>query len=261
MPIVSSASSESESERVPSKKQKKREKSPVDDPMDEDQPGGDEGDEEEDEEEYEIEKIIDSREGIFKDEMGYLVKWRGYGESENSWVKESDAMGAADLISKFLDEKAAKERAAKKASSKSRKSTDSRKQEAKKRGRVSVKSRADSDEEVVERSPVQPIAKKQKKEKKSTSTRKETEPVSEDDLNLGEFTPLDKYMHLDSWDDLVDKIDTIERDGGEGLFIYGSLTTKENFRLASSVANVKFPQKIIKFYEDNLRWKVSDEAT
>lgn len=74
MPLVTSPGSESESERVPSKKLKKREESPADDPMDEDQPAGDEGDEEGgDDEEYEIEKIIDSREGIFKDVC--FIRW------------------------------------------------------------------------------------------------------------------------------------------------------------------------------------------
>lgn len=70
MPFANLPSSESESERVPSKKQKKREESPADDPMDEDKPVEDEGDEEggdDEEEEYEIEKILDSKEGIFKD--------------------------------------------------------------------------------------------------------------------------------------------------------------------------------------------------
>ena len=142
---------------------------------------------------------------------------------------------------------------------------DPHKQEPKKRGRVSVRSKVDSDDEVPERSPAQPSAKKQKKEKKTASARKEVEPTSDDDLNLGAFAPMDKYMHLDSWDDLVDKIDTIERDGEEGLYIYGTLyvlhgfrrsradiascrTTKENFRLSSNVANVKFPQKVRSYH-------------
>lgn len=60
-----SAQSDSESERVPSKKQKKGEDIPVDDPMDED--GGDKEDEgEEEEEEYEIEAILDSSKEIFR---------------------------------------------------------------------------------------------------------------------------------------------------------------------------------------------------
>lgn len=64
------AHSDSESERVPSKKQKKGEDSPVDDPMDED--GGDE-EEAEGNEEYEIEAIMDSSMDIFKDVCPPLV--------------------------------------------------------------------------------------------------------------------------------------------------------------------------------------------
>jgi len=62
MPRVTAPDSESESERVPSKKQKKTAIT-VDDPMDED--GEDEGDGEE--EEYEIERILDSSTEIFED--------------------------------------------------------------------------------------------------------------------------------------------------------------------------------------------------
>lgn len=127
-----------------------------------------------------------------------------------------------------MDEKRAREKAAaaKKAATKPRKSTEPHKQEAKKRGRVSIKAKADSDKEEPERSPVQPSSKKQKKEKATASSRKKVELVSEgDDLDLdpANFTSMDKYMHLDSWDDLIDKIDTIERGDGDGLFIYGIL--------------------------------------
>jgi hypothetical protein len=131
------------------------------------------------------------------------------------------------LISKYLDEKRAREKAAKKANAKLRKSTEPRKQEPKKRGRVSIKSKADSDEEEPELSPVQPSAKKQKKEKTTASTRKKAgrarTPEEEDELDPESFTSMDKYMHLDSWDDLIDNIDTIERDEEGNLFIYGIL--------------------------------------
>lgn len=62
MTRADSAHSESDSERVPTKKQKKEEEKPVDDPMDEDEEGGEGPDEE-----YEIEKIIDSRDDVFND--------------------------------------------------------------------------------------------------------------------------------------------------------------------------------------------------
>jgi hypothetical protein len=70
-----------------------------------------------DEEEYEIEGILDAKKGAFPQVMwslsrffachtvlgascylhilqgrtGYFVKWKGYGEEENSWVDEKDA--------------------------------------------------------------------------------------------------------------------------------------------------------------------------
>jgi len=176
--------------------------------------------------------------------VGYFVKWKNYPESENSWVRESDApyvsltstwLGAHDfylcrnadeVISKFLDEKRSRDKA-KKTAAKRRKSAELAKQEPKKRGRISVKSKVESDEEEPERSPVQPIAKKQKKEKTTTSTKKKSEPtpeqVPEDDVDPTGFTAMDKYMHLDEWENLIDKIDTIERDEKGNLFIYGTL--------------------------------------
>ena len=125
-----------------------------------------------------------------------------------------------------MDERRAREKAAaaKKGGGKPRKSTEPNKQEPKKRGRISIRSKVDSDEEEPERSPVQPIAKKQKKEKATASTKKKVEQTSEEDeLDPENFMTMDKYMHLDSWDELVDTIDTIERDDKGSLFIYGTL--------------------------------------
>lgn len=124
-----------------------------------------------------------------------------------------------------MDEKRAREKAAaKKAATKPRKSTESRKQEPKKRGRLSTKSKVDSDEEEPEQSPVRPSAKKQKKEKAPTSTRKRVERTPErDGVEIAEFASMDKYMHLDSWEEFVDRIDTIEKDDEGSLFIYGTL--------------------------------------
>src|SRR3978361_761308 len=50
------------------------------------------------EEHYEIEKVLDSR--LFRNRLEYLVKWKGYGYEENSWVAERD-MAAKDLVSQF----------------------------------------------------------------------------------------------------------------------------------------------------------------
>ena len=121
-----------------------------------------------------------------------------------------------------MDDKSARERAAAKKAGKPRKSTEPSKQEPKKRARASMKSKAYSDEEVPEPSPVRPIAKKQKKAPVSTKGKTEPEHNDEEDPDMVEFAPMDKYMHLDSWETLIDTVDTIERDEGD-LIIYGTL--------------------------------------
>ncbi len=51
-----------------------------------------------DESQFEIEKILNER--INKGIREYLVKWKNYPESDNSWVKESN-MNAPELIEEF----------------------------------------------------------------------------------------------------------------------------------------------------------------
>ena len=50
------------------------------------------------EERYEVEEVIDSR--IYRKKLQYLVRWRGYGHEENSWLMEGD-IDAPELIAKF----------------------------------------------------------------------------------------------------------------------------------------------------------------
>ncbi|CAJ0916593.1 unnamed protein product [Ranitomeya imitator] len=48
--------------------------------------------------EYEVEKILDSR--FSRRRLQYLVKWKGYGQEDNSWVVASD-VHATDLVRAF----------------------------------------------------------------------------------------------------------------------------------------------------------------
>jgi hypothetical protein len=50
------------------------------------------------EERYEVEEIIDSR--MRGRRLQYLVRWKGYGRKENSWILEGD-LDAPDLIADF----------------------------------------------------------------------------------------------------------------------------------------------------------------
>jgi hypothetical protein len=51
------------------------------------------------EEEYEVQEILDSR--IFRGKLQYLVRWKGYDESEDTWEPPENCSNASDLISEF----------------------------------------------------------------------------------------------------------------------------------------------------------------
>ena len=51
-------------------------------------------------EEYEVEKILDSRKFGRGCKLQYLVKWKGYPDSENQWVDKNDVF-ADEAVRKF----------------------------------------------------------------------------------------------------------------------------------------------------------------
>ena len=52
------------------------------------------------EQEWEVEKIINSRHVGHHKKLQFLVRWKGFPPSEDSWVPESD-LSAPDLIEEF----------------------------------------------------------------------------------------------------------------------------------------------------------------
>ena len=60
----------------------------------------DENEDDDDEEEYQVEKIIDSR--MVRGRKEYLLKWKGYPDSENTWEPHSN-LDCDDLIKTFED--------------------------------------------------------------------------------------------------------------------------------------------------------------
>ena len=54
------------------------------------------------EEQYEVEKILDSK--VVRKKFKYLVKWKGYPDSENSWEPEENVKDAKQAVAKFHKE-------------------------------------------------------------------------------------------------------------------------------------------------------------
>ena len=53
------------------------------------------------EEEYEVEKVIDAKQIGRKKKWHYLIKWKGYPASDNSWEPETNVQGSKELIEEF----------------------------------------------------------------------------------------------------------------------------------------------------------------
>lgn len=51
------------------------------------------------EERYVVEKVIDSR--IYRRQLQYKVRWKGYGQGDDTWQTADDLKGAKALVNKF----------------------------------------------------------------------------------------------------------------------------------------------------------------
>ncbi|KAG2346831.1 hypothetical protein BDR05DRAFT_877865 [Suillus weaverae] len=208
---------------------------------------GEEGDEQD--EEYEIEEVMESKKGYFGDgKFGYFVKWKGYTSEDNSWVHEDDAVNAQDLITKYWEIKRKTSKGG------PRKSIDTGKP---KPGRKSTA--------VEETREPTPPAKKRGRPKKSDqeehqgASAKVTKQLAEDEEAVT-FGSMKKHMTIASWENLVETIDTIERGDEGNLYVYFKIKHSDfRMREVSRLCAQKFPQKLIKFYESNLRWRIDGE--
>ncbi|KAJ7249543.1 hypothetical protein B0H12DRAFT_1122057 [Mycena haematopus] len=244
----------------PSKTKEKEGDSEVEDSEAGQQNGEEEEGGEEDEGEYEIEAILDAKKGQFeKNKMGYLVKWVGYGHEHNSWVAEDDAGNAAELIKAFNEKRKSPKKAAE--TKRARKSMGDDASEAdgsvsKKRGRKSVSEKpADKDDdERPAKKPRKTVEKKPEKKSVASATPNATSVEPPPDEEVG---TMEEHMQAPTWDQLIKKIDTVER-VDDTLFVYFTLHGGERIREDSKICADKFPKMLIDFYEANLRWKESN---
>ncbi|KAG6888478.1 hypothetical protein C0995_008051 [Termitomyces sp. Mi166 len=260
MAKVSPVHSDGESDDERSQKNRANKKNQVDEQsmeVDGDE-GGEEGNEEE-EEEYEIEEILDAKRGSFPNgRMGYFVKWKGYDESENSWVDEQDAGHVSHLSYTVLDALTVSSRNAgslieefwKKHPKKARKSLDTAKTPKKPRksnalddvdesASTATKKRGRKSQGVKESISEDRATKKAKKNGATTEPDEDSHPL-EDEVVVGDMSA---YMSVQSWEHLVDTIDTIERAQDGSLRVYFTLKNGDRIVENSKLCSQRFPQK------------------
>jgi len=246
----------------------RKEKVPSKDAMDVDEEDAEVVDDEV-EEEYEIERIMDAKIGMFSGgRMGYLVKWKGYGDEHNSWVDEKDSGNAHELIDDYWAKNKKDKKGNRKSTglppgrpstTKARKSSvvrdDSSEVEElrpKKRGRPSKAKREQSVDDEVEE--VEGNSRGKKPKKTSTAAARNIPEVDAEG-----FQSMKQWKTTSTWEHIVEKIDTVERADDGRLMIYFSLKNGGRGREDSETCKDKMPRKLLDFYETNLRWRVVPE--
>ncbi|KAI0924886.1 hypothetical protein AcV7_009595 [Taiwanofungus camphoratus] len=261
--------SDSESERQVARSAKKQTVS-VSRTSNDKEPTEDEDGEEEEEngegsepgsEEYEIEAILDAKLGTFPEgRIGYLVKWKGYGDDQNSWVDEQDAGNAAVLIEEYWRKNKKEKKGGRKSIgpgpkpsvTKGRKSSTARGESSeveeprpKKRGRL-PKVKSPSEEQEDEDNNEDEAREKKKPRKSVTQKAKASpEPMDEDEGEEESFKSMKPWMSSATWEHVVDTIDTVERTLDGRLIVYFTLKGgKGRGREDTKICKDKMPKKV-----------------
>jgi len=207
--------------------------------------------------EYEIEAILGAKRGMFPGgKIGYLVKWKGYGEEDNSWVNEDDAGNADELINEYWAKKKSRKTEVK--GKRGRKSTgdesadDSGSPAPKKRGRK-AQARAASEES-------QDTDARTVKKARTGAARKTSENITQDEDEDAEIIigDMSKYESWPTWEDLIETIDTVEKDLSGNMTLYFTLKSGERIREKADMCKKRCPQKLIAFFEKHLRWREAE---
>ncbi|KXJ18593.1 chromobox protein homolog 1 [Exaiptasia diaphana] len=179
--------------------------------------------EELDEEEYEVEKVVDKR--TVGGKVEYLLKWKNYPDSDNTWEAQ-EGLQCPELIEEF--EKTRKEK--KKLKSAKRKDSLSSDKEA-----------------------------KAKKRKVTSSSTESTEPsmvmkaVEVEDYKLDQRDPISE-----GWEAEV-ILGATEVDSQIHFLVQWKGTDRADL-IPAKIANVKWPQIVIKFYEERVTWTNTENS-
>jgi len=200
------------------------------------------------EEEYEIEAILEARRNMFaKTRMGYLVKWKNYEETENSWVDEKDAVGATELIREYWARRPKQQVN----SSPKDKGSKSRGRARKSEGPISTRSVPSKRVLSNEQSDSEAESASNGNNKKM---RLDNDELTDDENRVYAASVKD-LIGKRSWEKLVGQIETVEKDSNGMLTVYFVLSNGVRCREDSRIARSKFPDKLFDFYETKIAWR------
>ncbi|GAA5970062.1 hypothetical protein JCM21900_000273 [Sporobolomyces salmonicolor] len=222
---------------------------------------------EEEEPEYEVEAIMKHKrdaQGVLK----YFVQWVGFGREDDSWEPEENVAHLDEKLNEYWESVPESKRLQRyapwskkyKALQKALKgeSAATPKSASKKRGAAAID---DSDDEEVAVKNIKARAQGKKKVKAEAEKGEEEAAPVEDGYDpegreIVEWEPI--YGDKQGWEDLVDKIDTVERDDEDGFKMYIVWKDNKGAWVPNTIARERCPQKIIDFYESHLKFRTRD---
>ncbi|EDW11168.1 heterochromatin protein 1 isoform X2 [Drosophila mojavensis] len=210
------------------------------------------GAEEEEEEEYAVEKILDRR--VRKGKVEYYLKWKGYPETENTWEPEGN-LDCQDLIQQYELSRKDEANAASTNSTSSKKDRPGSSAKVRETGRTSTTTNSSSTGGSSAAGSAGGAGGKRKSEEPAAPASNKSKRVdSEDggDLVPAGGTGFDRGLE-------AEKILGASDNNGRLTFLIQFKGVDQAEMVPSTVANVKIPQMVIRFYEERLSWYSDNE--
>lgn len=185
------------------------------------------------EEIYEVEKVVDKR--MHKGKVEYLLKWKGYSSNENTWEHE-DSLDCSELLQEYESNRARErhEVVVKKEKKEKRKEPSDIKAEGKtKRRKVSETVSGKKERSCLPASESNDVT--------------EEEPGRDDDVD-----PL-----AEGWE-ASDILGATDVEGKVHFLIKWKDSDRADL-IPSTIANKRWPQIVIKFYEDRVTWTQTND--
>ncbi|KAJ9475390.1 Chromo domain-containing protein [Pseudozyma hubeiensis] len=255
---------------------------------------GDDAASDEPEDEYEIECIVSHSQETTAGQLSYFVKWKGYPDSENSWVYETDMGGAQEMIqeywAKFPGKKVkrmgtkGKKGGGKRQSSVSLSSpaaktgsaalsngvgkSYSRRESTLTLGETSRTTKRKNPELAASRSPTPDDALIDTENDPALLRIRSDPTLSDEQRTLLEAQHLHaiqldrlrkRYARIPDWDPIVKRVEAVEKMSDSKLRVFVHFESGDRLAFDSVVAHHRCPLKLLQFYEENLRFKVRDE--
>lgn len=240
------------------------------------------------EDEYEIERIVSHSDDTIDGQVSYFVKWKGYPDSENSWVFHSDMGGAQEMIQEYwakvpkktVKKMGTKGKKGKRQSSvgvgssstpskaaavagrkRTRRESSLPNGEAPKRGKKGgdlAHSRSPSPDDALIDIESDPALQRIRQDPSLSEDQRAL--LEQQHLHAIKIDRLRKrYARIPDWDPIVKKIEAVEKMSDNKLRVFVHFESGDRLAFESVVAHHRCPLKLLAFYEANLRFKRRDE--